>query len=170
MLNLVVPLPVLPAPPDSYSLGVVTLIAGAVGALGIIGFLIVSLTFERLLQLGGPSWSLVGITLAMLVGGLGVAYLTQTSGERAATEAFMAHSRLERAARLEAIVQLEDAYGVTFEKRAVIPVTADDRSSQRLTFPDRHTEDCFVVTLVAEYEIRCGGVTVDASTALAPVQ
>lgn len=166
MLNLSVPLPVLPVPPESYSLGVVTLVAGVVGALGIVGFLVVSLSFEQLLRRGGPSWSLAGVSLAMLVGGLGVAYLTQTSGERAATEADLEYGALADTARVEAIGLLEDAYGVTFEERAAIPVTGDDSARQPLTFADGHTEDCFVVTLVAEYEIRCGGLTDDTSMPL----
>jgi len=166
MLELAVPLPVLPPRPESYSPSVVTLTAGVVAALGIIGFLVVSLAFEQLLQRGRHSWSLMGISFAMMVGGIGVAYLTQTADERAWSEAYSEYTVLHQAATLKSVDLLEVAYGVTFQERAWIPVTADDRSTERLMFLDGHYEDCFVVTLAAEYEIRCGSPSVRDSTPL----
>jgi len=169
VLDLVVPLPVLPPRPESYSPGAVTLIAGVVGALGIIGFLVVSLSFERLLRRGGHSWSLMGISLAMMVGGVGVAYLTQTAGERAWSEAYSEYTGLQETATSQSIGLLEAAYGVTFEERAAIPLTANDRARVSLMFPDGHAEDCFVMTSAAEFEIRCGGLTVEDTTPLSLV-
>jgi hypothetical protein len=168
--GLVVPLPVLPTEPAPYAHSLITLIGFGLGIVGVIAFVAVVLGFERLLRRGGPSWGLLWTTLGALVGGLLLAYLTQTAGERAAEDAADTYRPLRATAMTQTIGELERAYGISFEEYPSIPLAVEDGFfAESLTFADGHAEQCFVVPLASGYEVRCGGNTPDSGTPLAPV-
>jgi hypothetical protein len=168
--GLAVPLPVLPPTPAPYTNSLITLFGFGLAIVGVIAFVAVVLGFARLLRRGGPSWGLLWLTLGVLVGGLLLAYVTQTSGQRAADAAADTYRPLRETAMTETIGELERAYGVSFEEYPSIPLAVEDGFfAESLTFPDGHTEQCFVVPLASGYEVRCGGNTPDSGTPLAPV-
>lgn len=168
MSNLIVPLPDLPPEPVAYAHSLVTLTGFGLGILGAAGFTVVVLAFARLLRRGGPARGLLWTFLGVMVGGLALAYVTSTSGERIAKESHTEYLVVDRAAQDAVRVRLEAAYRLTFDDLVRIPLVAGDHSREDMTFADGRSQECFVVAEPEGYQIRCGGTGPADATPIEP--
>lgn len=156
MTMLSVPVPDLPQRPDGYAHPPAFWVLMWLGIVTICWFTAVVcrvILTERLWP-GAIRASKVTAAVA-LTSILAMVFLMSTEEERS-REVHRDHRALELTVERDVIVQIEQAYGVTFEGVALVPLYPRETMRTDLVLPDGRTDRCAISAGGTHYTIVCG--------------